>query len=83
MMLCLHVQVGVGIAGDVSKVLKDYSVSVNAFQDLSELANQKLALPRYQWSLASLSEVLINKQVIVQLLLQSSWPLMSNFLTAF
>ncbi|XP_030467446.2 3'-5' exonuclease-like isoform X1 [Syzygium oleosum] len=56
-------KVGVGIAGDVRKVLKDYSVSVNAFQDLSELANQKLALPRYRWSLASLSEVLINKQL--------------------
>lgn len=81
MMLCLHVQVGAGIAGDARKVLKDYNVSVNAFQDLSELANQKLAMPR-RWGLASLTEVLINKQVIAQLLLQSSWPLMSNFLTA-
>lgn len=56
-------KVGAGIAGDARKVLKDYNVSVNAFQDLSELANQKLAMPRYRWGLASLTEVLLNKQL--------------------
>ncbi|XP_048139401.1 Werner Syndrome-like exonuclease isoform X2 [Rhodamnia argentea] len=50
-------KVGAGIAGDARKVLKDYNVSVNGFQDLSELANQKLALPRNRWGLASLSEL--------------------------
>ncbi|KAF8016279.1 hypothetical protein BT93_H1703 [Corymbia citriodora subsp. variegata] len=56
-------KVGAGVAGDATKVLKDYNVSVNAFQDLSELANQKLPLPRYRWGLVSLSEVLIHKQL--------------------
>ncbi|KAM7253098.1 hypothetical protein ACFE04_025716 [Oxalis oulophora] len=53
---------GVGIGNDTVKVFKEYNVSVQAAEDLSRLANMKLSEPR-QWSLGSLMETLIGKQV--------------------
>lgn len=58
----MHVQVGVGIFNDAVKVQKDYNVSVQACEDLSCLANRKLHDQR-SWSLASLTEILVSKQV--------------------
>lgn len=55
-------QVGLGIARDAVKVFKDHNVSIKAVEDLSYLANLKLG-PK-NWSLASLTEMLISKEVI-------------------
>ncbi|KAE8076340.1 hypothetical protein FH972_014998 [Carpinus fangiana] len=55
-------KVGLGIASDAGKVFKDHNVSIKAVEDLSYLANQKLG-PK-KWSLASLTEMLISKEVI-------------------
>lgn len=57
-------QVGAGIANDAVKVFKDYNVSIKAVEDLSYLANQKLDGDPRKWSLASLTEMLISKEVI-------------------
>ena len=38
----LFVKVGVGISSDASKILNDYSVCVEAIDDLSRFANHKL-----------------------------------------
>ncbi|KAM3249763.1 Werner Syndrome-like exonuclease isoform X2 [Capsicum annuum] len=56
------VKVGVCIANDAYKVLQDHNVSVKALEDLSELANKKLDDPK-KWSLASLTEKLLAKQL--------------------
>lgn len=53
---------GVSIANDAHKVLQDHNVAVKALEDLSELANKKLDDPK-KWSLASLTEKLLAKQV--------------------
>ncbi|KAL6342667.1 hypothetical protein AAG906_013073 [Vitis piasezkii] len=57
------IKVGVGIANDAVKVFKDHSVSVKDLEDLSYLANQKLGGDAKKWSLGSLTEMLISKQV--------------------
>lgn len=56
-------QVGVNVGGDANKVYKDHNVSVEALQDLSSLANQKLGGKPKRWSLGSLTETLICKKV--------------------
>ncbi|EXB50506.1 Werner Syndrome-like exonuclease [Morus notabilis] len=57
-------KVGIGICNDAVKVFKDYNVSVKAVEDLSYLANQKLGGDSQKyWSLASLTENLISKQL--------------------
>ncbi|XP_015086445.1 Werner Syndrome-like exonuclease isoform X3 [Solanum pennellii] len=56
------VKVGVCIANDAYKVRQDHNVSVKALEDLSELANKKLDDPK-KWSLASLTEKLLAKQL--------------------
>ena len=61
----VHSQVGIGIGNDAVKVFKDYNVSVKAVEDLSYLANQKLGGDSQKWSLASLTENLISKQVLI------------------
>ena len=61
----MHSQVGVGIGNDAVKVFKDYNVSVRAVEDLSYLANQKLSGGSQRWSLGSLTETLISKEVII------------------
>lgn len=52
------------IANDAFKVLKDHNVSIEALEDLSDLANQKLSGDPKKWSLASLTETVICKQVV-------------------
>ncbi|KAK4356817.1 hypothetical protein RND71_022427 [Anisodus tanguticus] len=59
--------VGVCIANDAYKVSQDHNVSVKALEDLSELANRKLDDPK-KWSLASLTEKLLAKQALKNLL---------------
>lgn len=54
------------IANDASKVLRDYDVSINTLQDLSDTANQKLGGDPKKWSLSSLTKMLICKQVLEQ-----------------
>lgn len=61
----MHAQVGVGIANDSVKFFKDYNVSIKAVEDLSYLANQKLCGDTQNWGLASLTEKLICKQVLL------------------
>ncbi|XP_010274075.1 PREDICTED: Werner Syndrome-like exonuclease isoform X1 [Nelumbo nucifera] len=57
------IKVGVCIAGDATKVLKDYSVSVKALEDLSDLANLKLGGIPKKWSLRSLTEMVTCKHL--------------------
>ncbi|XP_024983633.1 Werner Syndrome-like exonuclease [Cynara cardunculus var. scolymus] len=57
------VKVGVGIAGDARKIFNDHNASVEALEDLSSLANQKLGGEPKSWGLASLTETLTCKQV--------------------
>ncbi|XP_058181002.1 3'-5' exonuclease [Rhododendron vialii] len=57
------VKVGVGIASDAGKVYKDYNISMKALEDLSRLANQKFGGVPKMWSMASLTEKLICKQL--------------------
>lgn len=59
----MHAQVGVGIFNDALKMQKDYNVSLQACEDLSCLANRKLVHDQRSWSLASLTEILVSKQV--------------------
>ncbi|KAG6428367.1 hypothetical protein SASPL_112618 [Salvia splendens] len=55
-------KVGAGIANDARKLWKDYDVSINTFQDLSDRANQKLG-DRKKWGLSSLTEMLLCKKL--------------------
>ncbi|GMY32069.1 3'-5' exonuclease-like [Fagus crenata] len=57
-------KVGVGIANDAVKVFKDHNVSIKSLEDLSCLANQKLAGGPRKWGLESLTRKLISKEVI-------------------
>ncbi|KAK4768531.1 hypothetical protein SAY87_003672 [Trapa incisa] len=57
------VKVGVGVFNDAIKVQKDYNVSVQACEDLSCLAKGKLVHDQSRWSLASLTETLVSKQL--------------------
>ncbi|MBA0664458.1 hypothetical protein Goklo_004455, partial [Gossypium klotzschianum] len=57
------VKVGVAIDGDAVKVFSDYKVSVNALEDLSDLANQKFDSDCRHWSLAALTEEFICKEL--------------------
>ncbi|XP_019265597.1 PREDICTED: Werner Syndrome-like exonuclease isoform X2 [Nicotiana attenuata] len=57
------VKVGVCIANDAYKVSLDHNVSVKTLEDLSELANKKLDEEPKKWSLASLTEKLLAKQL--------------------
>lgn len=60
-------QAGVGIVNDAIKVFKDYNVSIKAVDEISDLANQKLAGVPRKWSLGSLTETLISKEVVYTL----------------
>lgn len=77
---------GVCIANDAYKVLQDHNVSVKALEDLSELANKKLDDPK-KWSLASLTEKLLAKQVFwflsQPLIFYILFPYFAPFLAAF
>ncbi|XP_058095067.1 3'-5' exonuclease-like isoform X3 [Magnolia sinica] len=57
------VKVGVCIANDAVKVMKDYNVCIKALEDLSGLANIKLGGVPKKWSLGSLTETLTCKQL--------------------
>lgn len=57
-------QAGVGIASDASKVFKDYNVSMKQLDEISDLANQKLAGVPKKWGLRALTETLISKEVL-------------------
>ena len=67
LLLTTNVQVGVGIANDAVKLFKDYNVSIKGVEDLSFHANQKLGGDPQKWSLASLTEILVSKQVFLNL----------------
>ncbi|KAI5082071.1 hypothetical protein GOP47_0001814 [Adiantum capillus-veneris] len=58
-------KVGVGAYGDAARLFTDYNVKVKGVKDLSGLANLKLASAACakSWSLASLAEKLLGKQV--------------------
>ncbi|CAM9003345.1 unnamed protein product [Rhodiola kirilowii] len=56
-------QVGVGIGYDSTKLFKDCSISTKDVQDLSKLANRKFGGKLKSWSLRSLIEELMHKQV--------------------
>ncbi|CAN0875263.1 3'-5' exonuclease [Linum grandiflorum] len=60
---CTLLKVGVGIGNDATKVFKDYNVSVQAVEDLSYLANQKLGGQPKKWGLAALAETLVSKEL--------------------
>ncbi|KAK9901438.1 hypothetical protein M0R45_002124 [Rubus argutus] len=73
-------KVGVGIANDAVKFLKDYNVSIKAVEDLSCLANQKLTEHSKNWGLASLTKKLICKQLLKPKKIQcSNWE--TNYLS--
>ncbi|GLT61001.1 hypothetical protein SLA2020_337370 [Shorea laevis] len=56
-------KVGVAVGGDAVKIFKDYNVSVKAVEDISYLASQKLGGGCQKWSLASLTEELVCKEL--------------------
>ncbi|KAK4483340.1 hypothetical protein RD792_010526 [Penstemon davidsonii] len=56
-------KVGVCIANDATKVLQDHNVSINSLGELSDLANQKLGGDLKKWSLSTLTEMIICKQL--------------------
>ncbi|KAJ0034602.1 hypothetical protein Pint_25510 [Pistacia integerrima] len=56
-------KVGVGIVNDAAKVFKDYNVCVKGVEDLCCRANQKLVGSSQKWSLASLTETLVCKEL--------------------
>lgn len=58
-----HAQVGANIACDARKLFKDYEITVNGLEDLCFHAKQKLGGSIMSWSLASLTEKLLSKQV--------------------
>jgi hypothetical protein len=59
-------KVGIGIAGDSTKIVKDYDVSMQSLEDLADLANTKLGGPGpgKKWSLSSLIEIIMGKRVL-------------------
>ncbi|KAG8369607.1 hypothetical protein BUALT_Bualt14G0031200 [Buddleja alternifolia] len=59
------VKVGVAVAGDAAKLLRDHNVSINALEDLSTLADRKLGgdQRKWKWSLSSLTETLIFRKL--------------------
>lgn len=61
----MPVQVGVGIGSDAGKVYRDYNVSVKASEDLSYLAKHKIGGDSQKWGLASLTEMLVCKEVSI------------------
>uniref|UniRef100_A0A1D1YCD6 3'-5' exonuclease n=1 Tax=Anthurium amnicola TaxID=1678845 RepID=A0A1D1YCD6_9ARAE len=58
-----YVKVGVSIANDALKILKDYGIRVAPLDDLSSFANLKLGGTHKKWSLCSLTEMLTCKQL--------------------
>lgn len=56
-------KVGVGIGSDAGKVYRDYNVSVKASEDLSYLAKHKIGGDGKKWGLASLTEMLVCKEL--------------------
>ncbi|KDP39330.1 hypothetical protein JCGZ_01087 [Jatropha curcas] len=56
-------KVGVGIRGDSAKIFKDYNISTKAVEDLSYVANKKLGGEPKNWSLQSLTEKLVCKEL--------------------
>ncbi|KAH9649583.1 Werner Syndrome-like exonuclease [Citrus sinensis] len=56
-------KVGVGIGSDAGKVYRDYNVSVKACEDLSYLAKHKIGGDSQKWGLASLTEMLVCKEL--------------------
>ncbi|KAK9138449.1 hypothetical protein Sjap_009043 [Stephania japonica] len=58
-----YVKVGVSIADDVVKILKDYEVCVNSVEDLSSIADLKIRGDPKTWGLASLTERLTCKKL--------------------
>ncbi|CAA3016664.1 Werner Syndrome-like exonuclease isoform X1 [Olea europaea subsp. europaea] len=56
-------KVGIGIANDADKVFQDHNVSIMTLEDLSNLANWKLSGVAKRWSLASLTEMVICRQL--------------------
>ncbi|XP_078169441.1 uncharacterized protein LOC144563843 [Carex rostrata] len=57
------VKVGIGIAGDATKLLKDYGVHVQSLMDLSDLGSAKLTGTRNIWGLSSLMETVMRKRL--------------------
>ncbi|CAJ2668180.1 unnamed protein product [Trifolium pratense] len=57
-------KVGAGIAGDATKVSRDYGISIKGVEDLSFHANQKIGGGLHKWGLASLTEKLLSKQLM-------------------
>uniref|UniRef100_A0A8C9TWQ0 DNA 3'-5' helicase n=1 Tax=Scleropages formosus TaxID=113540 RepID=A0A8C9TWQ0_SCLFO len=55
-------KVGIGIEGDMWKLLSDFDVKLNNFLELTNLANEKLRCVE-QWSLDGLVKHLFNKQL--------------------
>lgn len=70
------------IANDAYKVSVDHNVSVKTLEDLSELANKKFDEEPKKWSLASLTEKLLAKQVFFWFLFQS-YLLLFYFILCF
>lgn len=59
------IKVGLCIANDAWKISKDYDVCVQPLEDLSPIANLKLGGIPKKWSLASLTETITCKQVML------------------
>lgn len=70
------------IANDAYKVSVDHNVSVKTLEDLSELANKKFDEEPKKWSLASLTEKLLAKQVFFWFLFQR-YLLLCYFILCF
>ncbi|CAN7135718.1 unnamed protein product [Brassica rapa subsp. narinosa] len=58
------VKVGIGIDGDSVKLFHDHGVSIKDVEDLSDLANKKIGGGLKKWSLASLTETLVCKELL-------------------
>lgn len=58
------VKVGIGIDGDSVKLFHDHGVSIKDVEDLSDLANKKFGGGLKKWSLASLTETLVCKELL-------------------
>ncbi|XP_018844066.1 Werner Syndrome-like exonuclease isoform X1 [Juglans regia] len=56
-------KVGIGIGSDAAKIFKDYCISIKAVEDLCCLAKQKLGGHSQKWGLASLTKMLISKEL--------------------
>uniref|UniRef100_A0ACD5ZSP3 Uncharacterized protein n=1 Tax=Avena sativa TaxID=4498 RepID=A0ACD5ZSP3_AVESA len=57
------VKVGVCIDNDARKMFNDYDIRVQPLNDLSIIANVKLAGPQKRWSLAALTEMITCKEL--------------------